>query len=202
MAGKRIIAAGVGAGLLLGGVTGLAVTVPNLASAQDDATTTVPAEGARSKAGPFSGVLDGLVTNGTITQEQADAIVGAGEAARAERHANRAEGGMGRVEGGMGRVEGGMGRPEMRGPGRPGGPGRGGMPLESAAEAIGITVEELRTGLQSGQSLAAIAEANGVSADTLIEELTNDARTRITDMVNRTPGERPAADAPMEEGGA
>jgi hypothetical protein len=202
MAGKRIIAAGVGAGLLLGGVTGLAVTVPNLASAQDDATTTVPAEGARSKAGPFSGVLDGLVANGTITQEQADAIVGAGEAARAERHANRAEGGMGRVEGGMGRPEGGMGRPEMRGPGRPGGPGRGGMPLESAAEAIGITVEELRTGLQSGQSLAAIAEANGVSADTLIEELTNDARTRITDMVNRTPGERPAADAPMEEGGA
>ena len=195
MAGKRIIAAGVGAGLLLGGVTGLAVTVPNLASAQDDATTTVPAEGARSKAGPFSGVLDGLVANGTITQEQADAIVGAGEAARAERHANRAEGGMGRPEGGMG-------RPEMRGPGRPGGPGRGGMPLESAAEAIGITVEELRTGLQSGQSLAAIAEANGVSADTLIEELTNDARTRITDMVNRTPGERPAADAPMEEGGA
>jgi hypothetical protein len=195
MAGKRIIAAGVGAGLLLGGVTGLAVTVPNLASAQDDATTTVPAEGARSKAGPFSGVLDGLVANGTITQEQADAIVGAGEAAHAERHANRAEGGMGRPEGGMG-------RPEMRGPGRPGGPGRGGMPLESAAEAIGITVEELRTGLQSGQSLAAIAEANGVSADTLIEELTNDARTRITDMVNRTPGERPAADAPMEEGGA
>ena len=195
MAGKRIIAAGVGAGLLLGGVTGLAVTVPNLASAQDDATTTVPAEGARSKAGPFSGVLDGLVTNGTITQEQADAIVGAGEAAHAERHANRAEGGMGRPEGGMG-------RPEMRGPGRPGGPGRGGMPLENAAEAIGITVEELRTGLQSGQSLAAIAEANGVSADTLIEELTNDARTRITDMVNRTPGERPAADAPMEEGGA
>jgi hypothetical protein len=202
MAGKRIIAAGVGAGLLLGGVTGLAVTVPNLASAQDDATTTVPAEGARPKAGPFSGVLDGLVANGTITQEQADAIVGAGEAARAERHANRAEGGMGRVEGGMGRVEGGMGRPEMRGPGRPGGPGRGGMPLENAAEAIGITVEELRTGLQSGQSLAVIAEANGVSADTLIEELTNDARTRITDMVNRTPGERPAADAPMEEGGA
>jgi hypothetical protein len=202
MAGKRIIAAGVGAGLLLGGVTGLAVTVPNLASAQDDATTTVPAEGARPKAGPFSGVLDGLVTNGTITQEQADAIVGAGEAARAERHANRAEGGMGRVEGGMGRPEGGMGRPEMRGPGRPGGPGRGGMPLENAAEAIGITVEELRTGLQSGQSLAVIAEANGVSADTLIEELTNDARTRITDMVNRTPGERPAADAPMEEGGA
>jgi hypothetical protein len=178
------------------------VTVPNLASAQDDATTTVPAEGARPKAGPFSGVLDGLVTNGTITQEQADAIVGAGEAARAERHANRVEGGMGRVEGGMGRVEGGMGRPEMRGPGRPGGPGRGGMPLENAAEAIGITVEELRTGLQSGQSLAVIAEANGVSADTLIEELTNDARTRITDMVNRTPGERPAADAPMEEGGA
>ena len=195
MAGKRIVAAGVGAGLLLGGVTGLAVTVPNLASAQDDATTTVPAEGARPKAGPFSGVLDGLVANGTITQEQADAIVGAGEAAHAERHANRADGGMGRAEGGMG-------RPEMRGPGRPGGPGRGGMPLENAAEAIGITVEELRTGLQSGQSLAAIAEATGVSADTLIEELTNDARTRITDMVNRTPGERPAADAPMEEGGA
>lgn len=193
MAAKRLIAAGVGAGLLLGGVTGVAVTLPTLASAQDT-TTTVPVEQAGPKGGPFTGVLEDLVANGTITQAQADAIIAAGEAAHAERHANRPEGAMGRPEGEMG-------RPGMHGPGR-GGPGRGGMPLEAAAEAIGITVDELRTGLQSGQSLAAIAEANGVSTDSLIDALTNEARTRITDMVNRTPGDRMGDDAPVEEGGA
>ncbi len=186
MAAKRLIAAGVGAGLLLGGVTGISVTLPTLASAQDT-TTTVPVEQAGPKGGPFTGVLEDLVANGTITQAQADAIIAAGGAAHAERLANRPEGEMG--------------RPGMHGPGR-GGPGRGGMPLEAAAEAIGITVDELRTGLRSGQSLAALAEANGVSTDSLIDALTNEARTRITDMVNRTPGDRMGDDAPVEEGGA
>jgi hypothetical protein len=78
---------------------------------------------------------------------------------------------------------GGRGGHMGRGPG--GGPG-----LEAAATAIGITAEELRTQLQAGQSISAVAEANGVDVDTVIDAMTNEARTRITEMVNRVPSER------------
>jgi hypothetical protein len=78
----------------------------------------------------------------------------------------------------------------MRGPGGPGGPGAS---LETAAETIGISVEDLRTQLRDGQSLAAIAEANGVSTETLVDALTEDARSRITEMVQRVPGEKPGS---------
>ena len=178
--GKRLIATGVGAGLLLGGASGLALTLPTGAFAQDDTPTTeAPAEGRRG--GPMAGVLDELVANGTITQEQADAIVGAAEARHQEAREGRGMGGPG------------MGGPGERGPrdhGRgPGGPGGPGASLETAAEAIGISVEDLRTQLRDGQSLAAIAEANGVSTETLIDALAADARERITEMVQRVPGE-------------
>lgn len=137
MASKKIIATGLGVGMLVGGVAGFAVTLPTGAFAQD-ADTGAPSTEHRAEHG----------------------------------------GGKGGHEGMRG----------QRGPGSPG--GRGGMPLEAAANAIGITVEDLRTELRGGQSLAAIAEANGVDTDTLIDAITAEARTRITDMVNRVPGER------------
>jgi hypothetical protein len=185
MASKRLVAAGVGAGLLLGGASGLALTLPTGAFAQDDTTTTeAPAEGMRG--GPMSGFLDELVANGTITQEQADAITGAAEARRGERAGER---GM-RGPGGQMGMRGPGGERGMRGPGGPGGPGAS---LETAAETIGISVEDLRTQLRDGQSLAAIAEANGVSTETLVDALTEDARSRITEMVQRVPGEKPGS---------
>jgi len=179
---KRLIATGVGAGLLLGGASGLALTLPMAASAQDDTTTEAPAEGTRG--GPMSGILDELVANGTITQEQADAIVGAAEARRGERREGR---GPAMGERGMG--ERGDRGPGMRGPGMRG----PGASLETAAGAIGISVEDLRTQLRDGQSLAAIAEANGVGTEALVDALTEDARARITEMVQRVPGERPGS---------
>ena len=177
---KRLIATGVGAGLLLGGASGLALTLPTGAFALDEAapdeaapdnppTAEAPHGGRRG--GPMAGVLDDLVANGTITQEQADAIVGAAEARRQQ----------GREDG-----EPGMGRGGAHGPGRPGGRGAS---LETAAGAIGISVEDLRTQLRDGQSLAAIAEANGVSTEALVDALTAEARERITEMVQRVPGE-------------
>jgi hypothetical protein len=177
MASKRLVAAGVGAGLLLGGASGLALTLPTGAFAQDDTTTTeAPAEGMRG--GPMSGFLDELVANGTITQ--------AAEARRGERAGER---GM-RGPGGQMGMRGPGGERGMRGPGGPGGPGAS---LETAAETIGISVEDLRTQLRDGQSLAAIAEANGVSTETLVDALTEDARSRITEMVQRVPGEKPGS---------
>lgn len=57
--------------------------------------------------------------------------------------------------------------------------------LETAAEAIGITPEELRTALQDGQSIADVAEANGVDVDVVVEALVAEATERIEALVER-----------------
>lgn len=190
MANRKLIAAGVGASMLIGGAAGLAITVPTGAFAQDaSATEEAPTGGGPAMRGGgnrMQEMLDAKVADGTITQEQADAMASDAAAHRAEHDGDRGPGGMG-------------GRRGHRGPGGPG--GRGGMPLETAAETIGISVEDLRTQLRDGQSLAAIAEANGVDTNALVDALTDKARTRITDMVNRVPGERMGGDnSPAGEG--
>jgi uncharacterized protein YidB (DUF937 family) len=69
--------------------------------------------------------------------------------------------------------------------GGPGGPGgHRGHGLETAAEAIGITAEELRAALEDGQTVAEVAEANGVDAQTVIDALVAEATERITAFVN------------------
>jgi hypothetical protein len=54
-----------------------------------------------------------------------------------------------------------------------------GVNLEVAATAIGITPEELRTALQGGQSLAEVAEANGVAGQTVIDAFVADLETHL-----------------------
>ena len=56
---------------------------------------------------------------------------------------------------------------------------RGGCGLEAAAEAIGISQAELRAELDDGQSIADVAEANGVSADAVVDALVDAAEERI-----------------------
>ena len=93
------------------------------------------------------------------------------------------------------------------GPGAEDGMGHGpfgdirGLKLEAAAEVIGISVEDLRTALQEGQTLAQVAEANGVDRQTLIDALVaagneqlDELRTtlpdRMAELVDRTLPER------------
>ena len=132
--------------------------------------TTRPAEGAPR--GPQA-KLSALVTAGTITQAKADAVAAALEAARP------AEGAGGRGDHGD----------HQRGPRAEG--------LAKAAEVIGITTDQLKTALQSGQTIAQVAQANGVSVNSVIDALVADAqanlRQRITDMVNGVRPTRPAA---------
>ena len=85
--------------------------------------------------------------------------------------------------------------------GRPDGRGRGpggGFDLDAAAKALGLTTDELKAQLQDGKSLAAIAEAQGVDKQTLIDALVKAAEARldelkaelpdrIADLVDRTP---------------
>ena len=79
-------------------------------------------------------------------------------------------------------------------PGAPGEPGEfhgprggfhpGGVNLETAANALGMTVDELRTELEGGKTIAQVAGEKGVDVQTVIDALVADATTKITDAVN------------------
>jgi len=78
------------------------------------------------------------------------------------------------------------GLPERNGPGEggfggggPGGPGERGPGLNAAAEAIGITVEDLRTAVRGGDTIAEVAAANDVDVQTVIDALVAEATTRV-----------------------
>ena len=55
--------------------------------------------------------------------------------------------------------------------------------LSAAAEAIGISEDDLRTALEDGQSIAAVAEANGVEVQVVIDALVAEATSRIDEAV-------------------
>ena len=100
--------------------------------------------------------LSGLVEDGTLTQAQVDAVEQALEAARPERGP-----GFGHHGGPFGGRFG-------------GGPG-----FEEAAEAIGIDVEELVDALRDDQTIAQVAEANGVEPQAVIDAMVAAAQERI-----------------------
>ena len=55
----------------------------------------------------------------------------------------------------------------------------GGMDLDVAAKALGVTTAELRTSLQAGKSLADVAKAEGVDKQKVIDALVADAGKRL-----------------------
>jgi hypothetical protein len=86
--------------------------------------------------------LKGLVSDGTLTQAQADKVATTLDSALPKG-----------------------------GPGGPG-HGRGGHGLlEDAASVLGMTVDQLRTAMGTTKSLAQVAESKGVSKATLIDKL-------------------------------
>ena len=149
--------------------------------------------------------LDEAVTEGRLTQEEADAK----RAELAERITTMVN---------EGRPE----RPEGEGPGRHHGPR-----LDAAAEVIGVEVDALREALMSGQTLAEVAQANGVDPQVVIDALVAEANAhldeavtegrltqeeadakraelaeRITTMVNEGRPERPEGEGPGRRGPA
>jgi hypothetical protein len=172
----RLAAVGLVAGLAGGAVAGVAFGVPGVAGAERTTllaatdpgpTTTAPASAPSTPASPapadrtqwIKDALAPLVANGTITQAQADAIVGALEQAKPA---------------------------SPRGRGGPGGPhGRFGFgfALDAAADALGITPDELRTDLQNGQTIADIAKAKNLDVDTVIGKLVDKAKAELDQRV-------------------
>jgi polyhydroxyalkanoate synthesis regulator phasin len=150
--GKKFAAAGLAAAVALGSLGVAALNPLGVAGAQDPAAE-APAAGERQ--GPLKRALDQLVADGTVTQEQADAVVAA---TKAEAEAGRAE----RKERRQGN------RQEL---------------LATVAEAMGSTPEEVKAGLKDGTSLAAQADAAGVDRQVVDDALTALLTGRIDDAV-------------------
>jgi hypothetical protein len=106
--------------------------------------------------------LQSLVDDGTLTSTQLDAVVAALVAGRPDHGPGMGHGGH---RGGM--------RGEM---------------LTAAADAIGITADELKTEIEAGKTIAEVAVENGKTAqdviDALVATASADLTQRITDLVN------------------
>lgn len=72
------------------------------------------------------------------------------------------------------------------------------LALEAAAEALGISAEELKTELRKGKSVRTVAQEKGVAVETVIEAIvaavTEHAEERATAFVDR---ERPSEEEPQ-----
>ncbi len=74
-----------------------------------------------------------------------------------------------------------------------------GPKLDAAAEAIGITADELRTELEAGKSIADIAKAKGVSVDVVIDALVADMKAHLAEEVASGEHTQEEADAKLAE---
>lgn len=189
---SRLVAGGVASALLGGGVTAALLLAPASGNAAtdttstevvDDDTGTSESEETTDDAGAeLREALQPLIDNGTLTEEQVDAIVG-----------SVMDIGQPQILTDGPLWQGGPNFPILPGggPGDPGWPGDrprhermmiiGG---EVIAEAVGIDVETLIDQLRGGATIAEIAEANGVDPQTVIDALVADYTERVTDWVN------------------
>ena len=183
---SSLVAGGLVAAITVGSLgVASAASSHSTPSAKSVATTRPTIGGANAFSGTnsFKTILDGLVTKGTITQAQEDAIIAALAAAKPTMGAG--------------------------GPGGPGGPGgfggyRGGPmggPNQAAEEnvilsTLGITAATLQSDRAAGQSLATIA---GAKTQALITALVAAENSEIDAAV--TAGRLSAAQATTEKSG-
>ena len=153
----KLASCAIAGALGLTGVAGAALVTPAVSYAATGDSTALDARVTSLKE-----ALAGLVTDGSLTQAQADEVATTLAEARPD--------GFGRGGHGGGRVD-----------------------MAAAAEALGITQEELRTQTQAGQTLADIAEAAGVAEAELVDALVAAAKTRLAEAV--TAGRLTQADA-------
>ena len=180
---KSIAAVSLAAVSIAGLGAGFALGVPGVSSAQTSSTTapsttapstsgssssssggsssTPAADPAADRTTRIAAALKPLVTDGTITEAQADKVTAALRAAL--------------PAGGRGGRDG----PDGRGHGGRGGRGGFGAGLTVDATAIGVPEADLRTALQGGQTIAQVAQAHNVTADAVIAALTTDLQTRL-----------------------
>ncbi len=169
---KKIVIAGLVAGLVAGGGAGLVLTSGGFAGASaalpsavvvDDTDTS---DRAAERGARLAEVLQPLVADGTLTQEQLDTVVETLMENAPERDGRGGRGGHG-------------GRGDHDGPRG----GRGGHGLEAAATALGLTADELRVELRDGATLADIAADEGVAVQTVIDAMVAELETHLDEHV-------------------
>ena len=175
---KKMTAVGLTVGLIAGAGAGLILEMSGSAGAASQTAAVVEpneddavtAEGDRpDPTQRLQEVLQPLVDDGTITQAQADAVIDA-------LQATGPQGGPG-------------------GPGRPGhGPG-----FAIVAETLGLTEEEVREAVIDGQTLAELAEANGSSAEELVDAILADIKSHMDEKVAAGDLTQEEADAKLAE---
>jgi hypothetical protein len=165
---KSVVAAGLTAGLLAGAGVAYALESSNdpaAAPAAQVVSINSDTSGTESATGTVNGdretmlreTLQPLVDDGTLTAAQLDKVVAALVASGP---------GVGHGDG-----DGDMGR---------GGPGMG---LQTVADVLGLTVDEVRTAIQSGTTLADLAEQNDKTAQDLIDALVDEAKAHLDEEV-------------------
>lgn len=177
----KTIALAAGGALALTTLGGVAVAVPTLTAADtpsatesaepddtapDDADAPTDAERLAERTSRIAEELAGLVSDGTLTQEQADKVA-----------STLAEAAPGRGPGGPG----GHGHGPGGGPGGLGGVLREG--LETAAGTLGLEEDVLRDRLRDGETLGEVADAEGVARDDLVAALVTRAEELLADAV-------------------
>ncbi len=178
---KKMVTAGLAAGLLAGTGAGLILQMSGSAGAAGSSAVTIAADdtgdgttatddAARQadRTARLQEVLQPLVDDGTLTQDQLDKVVTTLEAA----------GPMGGGQGG-------------RGPG-----GRG---IATVAETLGMTEAEVKDAISNGQTLAQLAEAKGLTGQALIDALLADVQTHLDEEVASGEHTQAEADAKLAE---
>jgi hypothetical protein len=157
---KTFVATGLGIGLLAGTGAGLAWQSAFSAGAATDTTvqvddTTVDPTTARQPGDRIREVLAPLVTDGTLTEAQLDAVVDALVAARPEGIGGHGHGRHHHL----------------------------GQNLDLVADTIGIERSVLVDAVRDGQTIADVAAANGSSGQAVIDALVLQATTHLNTRV-------------------
>ncbi len=157
-----LAAATMAASLTIGGAAGAVLFTPTLSGAQaEDTTQTESIDEARPEPGArLAEILAPLVEDGTLTQAEADAVIAAVQEAAPFRHGD-ARHGRTRHEGA----------------------GTRGVAVEAVSDVLGLSGEEIRTRLADGQSLADVAEAEGVEVQALVDAIVSAGQDRLDQAV-------------------
>jgi hypothetical protein len=176
---KKIIAAGLAAGLLAGGGAGLVLTSGGFAGASAALPSAVVVDDTGSDAtrgSRLAEVLQPLVADGTLTQDQLEKVI---EALVANAPGRDGRGGHDGRDGRGGRGE----------RGRPG--------LEAAATALGLSPAELGAELRGGATIADVAAEQGVAVQAVIDAMVAELTAHLDEHVASGDLTRDEADAKL-----
>jgi hypothetical protein len=152
---RKLVASVAIAATIGGSAFALSTVLPAGAQTGPSSSSSAPAAGANGPRAKAKAALDGLVTDGTITQSQEDAVVGALQGALGGGHGGR----------------GGRARAVI------------GEALQVSADKIGVSVDQLKSELQAGKSIADVANEHTVNPDDVKQAIVDAGTAKVNEAV-------------------